>query len=58
MTWPEIAEKEGRIYCQKENTWCAFTDMDNGGCIRKKCIKEEREWILKLDVQKQKTTDL
>ena len=42
MTWPEIADKEGRIYCQKENTWCAFTDMETGGCTREKCIKEER----------------
>jgi hypothetical protein len=38
----EIAEKEGQIYCQKENTWCAFTDMKTGGCTREKCFKEEK----------------
>lgn len=36
--WDKVAEKEGRIYCQKEDTWCAFTNMCDGSCLRGECV--------------------
>ena len=41
MTWDEIATKEGRIYCQGEDTWCAFVNMNDGSCTRASCVLEE-----------------
>jgi hypothetical protein len=45
MTWAEIASKEGRIYCQRKDTWCAFTDMADGSCTRLICVKEDPRCI-------------
>ena len=41
MSWHEVAEKEGRIYCQKEKTWCAFVNMNTGLCTRKECVNKK-----------------
>lgn len=41
MTWDEIAAKEGRIYCQRKDTWCALIDMTDGSCTRDSCVKKE-----------------
>ncbi len=38
--WDKVAEKEGRIYCQIKDTWCAFIDMKNGTCLIKQCVNE------------------
>lgn len=40
MSWDEIAAKEGQIYCQKKDTWCAYVNMKNGTCNHKKCVLE------------------
>ena len=40
MTWDEIAAKEGRIYCQRKDTWCALIDMSDGSCPRAECVLE------------------
>lgn len=42
-SWDEVAAKEGRIYCQSKNIWCAFVDMNNGYCLRPICVQDERE---------------
>lgn len=43
MTWDEVAAKEGAIYCQTKDTWCAFVNMKTGECTRGKCVKEDPE---------------
>lgn len=43
MTWEETAAKEGRLYCQRRDTWCALIDMNNGSCSRGTCILEVSE---------------
>lgn len=43
MTWDEIAAKEGRLYCQRKDTWCALIDMTDGSCSRTTCILEVSE---------------
>lgn len=40
MTWDEIAVKEGRIYCQRKDTWCALIDMTDGSCTWATCVLE------------------
>jgi len=44
-TWDKIAEKEGRIYCRRKDTWCAFVNMKNGSCLRGKCFKTKKEGV-------------
>lgn len=39
--WDKVAEKEGRIYCQKQDSWCAFTNMKDGSCLRDKCVNKK-----------------
>jgi len=43
MTWDEVATKEGRIYCQTKDTWCAMVNMNTGECIRDKCVQDDPE---------------
>jgi hypothetical protein len=45
MTWDEIAEKEGRIYCQRQDTWCALINMNDGSCSRAVCVSEDPKCI-------------
>lgn len=47
-TWPEA----GLIYCEKEDTWCAYTDLTDGSCKAPRCdlydpdrvAERERQW--------------
>lgn len=43
MIWQEIAEKEGCIYCQVKDTWCAFTNMRDGTCNLDECVNDLKE---------------
>lgn len=39
--WDEVAAKEGRLYCQTKDTWCALINMTNGSCPRTVCVNKE-----------------
>ncbi len=40
MTWDEVAAKEGRLFCQRKDTWCALINMTDGSCPRATCVSE------------------
>ncbi|HZK60782.1 MAG TPA: hypothetical protein VFC41_01810 [Anaerovoracaceae bacterium] len=42
-SWAEIVEKEGCIYCQKKNTWCAYVNQKTGECDRGSCPSDGKE---------------
>jgi len=41
--WEKIAEKEGCIYCKKEDTWCAYTNQSTGECDHESCPSDGKE---------------
>jgi len=40
-TWPEA----GLIYCEREDTWCAYTDLTDGSCKADRCDIHDPDWI-------------
>lgn len=38
MTWAEISAREGQIFCQRKDSWCAFVNLNDGSCTRAVCI--------------------
>lgn len=51
MAWDKVAKKEGCIYCQEKDTWCAFVNQKTGGCSRGGCVskEEQKPWKTKTE---------
>lgn len=54
MERAEVIRKNGRLYCEKKDVWCAFINLDDGTCRREDSCRVGTEEYIKEQLEKEK----